>query len=284
MALERGLVKEGCLGARHPAGMAHQHAGKAVGADDIHLASFHRQHDVARAPVAAYNPELRAGIGRKRSREQHRGGAAAGGADSILSLTNILERFDAGCRERGADIDIGHHAADIRHARKIEPGIGIRHAVERQRLREAAEHGAVPGRDVLEISCGREAPRSRHVLGDDDRVAGQMPRQKLGDQPAVDVVAAARPVSDDHPQRLAAIKIRGRLRPDRQGQRSRKRGRSSKQRQPAAARILRHSAWNTLFTHHSASSMPVGNQRSPAFLMCWMMPRSASVRPGRPMM
>ena len=53
---------------------------------------------------------------------------------------------------------------------------------------------------------------------------------------------------------------------------------------PAEARSFRHSAWNTLLRHHSASSMPVGSQRFPAFFMCWMMPRSAKVRPGRPMM
>lgn len=53
---------------------------------------------------------------------------------------------------------------------------------------------------------------------------------------------------------------------------------------PAGARSVRHSAWNTWSRHHSASSMPVGNQRFPAFFICWMMPRKASVRPGRPMM
>src|SRR5262245_16547884 len=52
---------------------------------------------------------------------------------------------------------------------------------------------------------------------------------------------------------------------------------------PAAARSFSHSARNTLLRHHSASSMPVGNQRFPAFVMCSMMPRSANVRPGRPM-
>src|SRR5262249_3799150 len=51
----------------------------------------------------------------------------------------------------------------------------------------------------------------RHVLRDDRRVAGEVPRQKLGDEPAVDVVAAARTVADQHAQGLAAIEIGNRF-------------------------------------------------------------------------
>src|SRR5262249_46366473 len=54
--------------------------------------------------------------------------------------------------------------------------------------------------------------------------------------------------------------------------------------QPADARIFWVSALNKLFRQYSARSIPVGNQMFPAFLMWWMMPRSASVRPRRPMM
>jgi hypothetical protein len=58
-----------------------------------------------------------------------------------------------------------------------------------------------------------------------------MPRQKLGNKPAVDVVAAARAVADQHAQGLAAIEIRdglslgrrtrqqGRCKPNRNGSR-----------------------------------------------------------------
>jgi hypothetical protein len=46
-------------------------------------------------------------------------------------------------------------------------------------------------------------------------MAGQMPRQKLGDKPTVDVIAAARAVADEHAQRLAAIEIRDRIGADR---------------------------------------------------------------------
>jgi hypothetical protein len=54
---------------------------------------------------------------------------------------------------------------------------------------------------------------------------GMMPRQELRDQPAVDVVAAARPVADQHAQGLAAIEIRDRLRVRRRGrQQERSRG------------------------------------------------------------
>src|SRR5262249_15630517 len=126
-------------------------------------------------------------------------------------------------------------------------------------------------------------PRSWHVLRDDRWAAGKMPRQKFGHEPAVNVVAPARPITYQHAQRFAAIEIRDGLSLDRHRCDDADRNNNYSRYAPAARSFL-HSAWKTLFTHHSASSMPVGNQRSPAFFICSMMPRRASVRPGRPMM
>src|SRR5262249_61991954 len=95
MPLERGLEQEDCLAALHPAGMAHQNAGQPIGADNIHLASLHREQDIVRSAIAADELELCSGIGVERGRKQNRGGAAAGGADGVRLRANALEGLDA---------------------------------------------------------------------------------------------------------------------------------------------------------------------------------------------
>jgi hypothetical protein len=67
--------------------------------------------------------------------------------------------------------------------------------------------------------------------------------QKLSDKPTVDVIAPARPIADDHPQRLAAIKGRDRLRLDRRwrrNERGKDRRGANDPRYPAAARSFWH--------------------------------------------
>ena len=210
MPLERGLIQDRRLAAVDPARMAHQNAGKAIGADDVHLASFHGEQDVGRAAIAADKLELRSGIFGERGRKQDRGGAAAGRADIVLFRAHVFERLDAGLWQRNAGVDVGHRAPDIRHFRHVDLA-GVHQAVERERLGKTGKGRAVLGRHFVHVLCCDEAAGARHILRDDRRIARQVSRQKLGDEPAVDVVAAARPVADEHPQGLAAIEIRNRL-------------------------------------------------------------------------
>jgi hypothetical protein len=71
--------------------------------------------------------------------------------------------------------------------------------------------------------------------GDDGRIARQVARQELGEEPAVDVIAAALAVADQHVQRLAAIEVGDRLsaqrgrKPEHEGQRNRRPQRPSQQ-------------------------------------------------------
>src|SRR5262249_3927064 len=71
--------------------------------------------------------------------------------------------------------------------------------------------GAVPRRYVVEIFDRLEAAAAGHVHWHDRRIAGDMPAQELRGEPAVDVVAAAGTVADDHAHGLAAIEVGDRI-------------------------------------------------------------------------
>src|SRR5689334_12805908 len=62
-------------------------------------------------------------------------------------------------------------------------------------------------RDLVQVINGLLAPAARHIYGDESGISGDVPAEKFRSQSAVDVVAAARAVTDDHPNGLAAIKI-----------------------------------------------------------------------------
>jgi hypothetical protein len=82
--------------------------------------------------------------------------------------------------------------------RGVHLGRAADRTVERQRLRQAAEHGAVLRRHLRHIFRRDETAGTRHVLRQDRRIARQMARQEFGDQPRVEVGAAARPIADQH--------------------------------------------------------------------------------------
>jgi hypothetical protein len=108
-------------------------------------------------------------------------------------------------------VSIGNNAAEIVEFRDVDLGAGVGHAVERQRLRQTAEHGAVLRRHLVHELGGDKTAGARHVLRHDDRVARNVPGQELGDQAAVQVIAAARAIADQHAQRLAAVEIGNRV-------------------------------------------------------------------------
>ena len=168
----------------------------------------HRQQDFAGALVAAHDLELGAAIGVERQREQHRGRAAAGGAGSYIALGGVLERPDAGGGQRRADVDIGGEAAEIAELAGVELGRAADHG-RGERLRQAAERGAVLRRHLGHVLGGDEAAGARHVLRQDRRVArnaGAGTRRRAGR-----VVAAARSVADEHADGLAAVEVGDRI-------------------------------------------------------------------------
>ena len=191
--------------------MADQHARQAIGAGDVDLAALHGEQDFGGALVAAHDLELRAGIGVERHGIKHRGRAAARRADRVLLLAHVGERFDPGRRQRHAGIDIGGDAADVMEIRGVHLGRAADRAVERQGLRQAAEHGAVLRRHLRHIFRRDETAGARHVLRQDRRIAGQMARQEFRDQPRIEVVAAARPIADQHADGLAAVEVGDRI-------------------------------------------------------------------------
>ena len=78
-------------------------------------------------------------------------------------------------------VEAPHVAPQPRHAQEL---------VEKHRLVENANHGAVPGRDIIKVVEAADAARARHVLHHECGIAGDVLAQVAGEQTSIGVVAA----------------------------------------------------------------------------------------------
>src|SRR5262249_40385942 len=135
-------------------------------------------------------------------------GAGAFTAECDLRLQNVAP----GLHRRGVPGDAARYfvadAAEPGEFRAVERGgRGREQWRGRNGAAEGAERGAVLGRDRIDVLRGAQAPGAGHVLRHDRRPARDMLADVAGDQPAVEVVAAADAVADDEIDGLAAVEI-----------------------------------------------------------------------------
>ena len=83
--------------------------------------------------------------------------------------------------------------------------------LDRNRLRDHAERSSVLGRCRKDEIGRLEAAGTRHVLGHHRRIAGDMPADETGKQPAVIVVRATRRKTDVEIDDLAFEELFGAL-------------------------------------------------------------------------
>src|ERR1043166_10254079 len=77
----------------------------------------------------------------------------------------------------------------------------------RNAVMDAGDDRPVARRVVVEIVCGLDAARARHVLYDDRGVAGQMGWQESREQATERIVDAARPAAAQQADLLAAVEV-----------------------------------------------------------------------------
>jgi len=75
--------------------------------------------------------------------------------------------------------------------------------LDRERLADDAKRGAVFRRHIGDVICGAQRSGARHVLRNDDGMAWQMAAEMAGDEPAHQVVRAARRIADVDGEGLA---------------------------------------------------------------------------------
>ena len=180
-----------------PVRIVDQNRGQRFAAVHLDFAALDSELNLGRAAVAGDDLEAGSRIGVQRARIEGRRRRRLAGADHNLALACILERRDAGFRQRHSDVDHRGEAAEIVKLCRVDPQLLIDQRGHRQLLGDAAEVRAVLRRDLVQIFDRLEAAGSRHVHRDDGRVAGDVAAEKFGGEPAVEVVAAAGAVADD---------------------------------------------------------------------------------------
>src|SRR4029079_2491469 len=95
-----------------------------------------------------------------------------------------------------AHVDVVVETAEVTECADVD-GTAARGRIERQRLIDAAEHGAVLRCDRIEILDRALAACSRHVLRDDRWISGDMLAEEFGGHPPVEIIAPTDAVADD---------------------------------------------------------------------------------------
>ena len=119
---------------------------------------------------------------------------------------------DVDPQQIGLGVVVGE-AAEPGEFQRIELDVGgAANAALRDAAVELREHGAVLRRRVVQMIGRHQAARTRHVLCDDARMAWNETGKMLSDQPAGDIVEAARAEADDERDRPALVELLDRLR------------------------------------------------------------------------
>ena len=176
------------------------------------LSALGRQRDLVNPGIARHDLELGPRERVQGRRQQIGWRHAARCTDHDLTLARVLERRELRAGQTMPHLHAGRHAAHVRHLGDHDAGLVALHGgIERQGLREHAEHGAVARGRIVHVLGRHEAAAARHVLRHDRRLARDVPAQELRSRPTVQVVAPADAVADEHAQRLAAVEVLDRI-------------------------------------------------------------------------
>ena len=149
-------------------------------------------------------------MGDQRGRQQNGGRCLQAHADADFALAGVVEIPETGVGKADAYVDVVVEPAEIAERADVD-GATARGRIERQRLIDAAEHGAVLRRDRIEVLDRALAARAGHVLRDDRRISGDMLAKEFGGEAGVEIVSAADAVADDQSDLLACVEIRHRI-------------------------------------------------------------------------
>src|SRR5262249_23801837 len=125
-------------------------------------------------------------------------GEAPGSREDRFLLQHIRKRRR---RSRSlphtAEIDLLIHAADPAELGGVEARLLVVHQrLHGRRGAEVAELGAVPRRDVVDVVRRPQCARARHVLGHDNRIAGDVAAIMPGEDSEIEVGGAAGRIAD----------------------------------------------------------------------------------------
>ena len=204
MGLEPHLHEEVDLVVLEPVGPRRLEGGEAESAAPVHLAALHRQRRLLSAQITGDNFEFCAQNLVQDRRIGVRSRASAGARHRHHGLFGLLQRLDRGGEPGGAEGHILFQRAD---GGEIGDAIGGL-AGSDQRLNQRAggegpENRAVLGRLADQIFEQPHAPRARHVLRHDLRLARQIFPQEPGEDAGADIDAPACGAPDVDDDRLA---------------------------------------------------------------------------------
>ncbi len=178
-----------------------------------------REEQPARIRIAGDEPEVEA----ERTAQHHRhvvAGGALGGATEHqrrpAEPARIVDRLHRGVladEQEVSVVGVARRGAEPGQRARVEPHIGVvaDDGEERHVARKGGDRGAVVRRGIGEEVDGAQTAGARHVLHDHVWIAGNVPAEMSGEQPSIDVIAAAGAVADDQLDLLALVELGDRI-------------------------------------------------------------------------
>ena len=189
----------------------------AEAAQPLHLVLLDGERDLAGPGIAADQAKPCASHVVEHRRKIPRRGAGLAGADDQLLGEQVLEGFHHGIGAGDAHVMVDGCGAEMDELGGVmaQPfGVAeqrIEQRFENGTVLQRADHRAVLGSHVVDVRGRGVASRTRHVAHHHRRAAGDVPWHMPGEQPRVDVVAAAGGGADDHVDLPALVELSNRI-------------------------------------------------------------------------
>ena len=140
-------------------------------------------------------------------------GRAAHHQRRAAGLARVLDGLDRPVGARNQDVGVigeARRRSEPRKLVRVEARVRVvaEHREQRHVAREMRDHGAVLGRQIVEVVDGAKAARARHVLHDRSWIARDETDDVARHQPRIDVEAPASAVADDHRKLFALVEVR----------------------------------------------------------------------------
>ena len=179
----------------------------------VDLAALHGEVHLAAAGIAGDDLQLETEDVAQHVGHHDAFGADAGAGNDQLACPQVLPGLHAGTARGHGDAGVGVDAADPVELDRIVLGVGgiAEQRLERNAALRCADMQAVLGRDIGDVVGHDQAAAARHVAHDHLRLTRQVAAEIFGEQPRVEVVAAAGRETDIDGDVLALVELRRRL-------------------------------------------------------------------------
>ncbi len=173
----------------------------------------HGEIDLGAARIAGHDLHLQAEHVLQDRRIDVVVGTRARTAYGVALRQHVLPGRDTGLLAEPTDAHLVRHGSDPAVFRRVvhQPLRMMQQTFHREPAIDGAHDRAVFGRGGVEIVREAQAAGARHVLGHDERIAGDVLAHVAGEHARVEIVPAARRHADEHADLVVRVEVGDRI-------------------------------------------------------------------------